>query len=127
MESLLLVFVVLNLLFSVGLLVIVLLRGRGGVRGVADVTQAVNAGAEMRQELQGQVSLVRQDLQAQRTELGQVLRASSDAQSVELVRERDARALANKDLNEVLGKSITELRQAVEQRFDVLHGRRGQA
>lgn len=122
MESLLLVFVVLNLLFSIGLLVVVLLRGRGGERGADTAAQLASVSSEMRQELQGQVGLVRQDLQAQRTELGQQLRASSDAQTVELGRERDARAVATKDLNEVLGKSMAELRGSVEQRFDVLRG-----
>ncbi len=115
METLLLVLVVLNLLLSVGLLVAVLLRGRGG----AD-ERGTRSGAELRHELQGQVGLVRQDLQVQRGELAETLRASSDAQTVELAREREARSVAQRELNETLGKSLAELRGSVEQRFDVL-------
>lgn len=118
MEPLLLVLVVLNLLLSAGVLILVLMRGRG----TAEAAQGQGAASELRNELQGQVGLVRGDLQAQRAELGQTLRASSEAQAVELARERDARALASRELNEVLGKSLAELRASVEQRFDVLRG-----
>ncbi len=116
----LLVLVVLNLLLSIGLFVVVLMRGRRG--GGSDAAQHATIVAELRQELQGQVGLVRQDLQGQRGELGQTLRASSDAQAVELAREREARALSSRELNDVLGKSLTDLRTSVEQRFDVLRG-----
>ncbi len=123
METLLVVLVVLNLLLSVGLLVAVLLRWRrGGGADTADAAQGVLATADLRQELQGQVGLVRQDLQAQRGELSQTLRVSSETQAAELAREREARALASRELNDVLGKSLTDLRTSVEQRFDVLRG-----
>jgi len=117
MQTLLIVLVALNLLLSVVVLVFVLLRGRGTQAGAAAPVQA-----DVRNELQSQIGLVRQDLQAQRAELGQSLRAASESQSVELARERDARALASKELNEVLGKSMTDLRASLEQRFDVLRG-----
>lgn len=124
METLLIVLIALNLLLSVGLLVMVLLLRwrRGGGSDAADAAQSALAATELRQELQSQVGLVRQDLQAQRGELGQTLRASSDAQAAELAREREARALSSRELNEVLGKSLTDLRTSVEQRFDVLRG-----
>lgn len=125
MDAILLVLVVLNLLLGVGLLIAVLLRGRGA--------QGSGAAAELRQELQGQIGVVRQDLQAQRAELRQTmletqqqsdarLRAGSEAQAAELVREREARASASRELNEVLGKSHSELKATLEQRFDVLRG-----
>lgn len=135
MQTVLLVLVVVNLLLSVGLFVVVLLRGRDGKAGSGAAAEALGATfatqqalaatelrQELRQEVQGQVGLVRQDLQVQRGELGQTLRVSSDAQAVELAREREARALSNRELNEVLGKSLTDLRTSVEQRFDVLRG-----
>ena len=115
METLLLVLVVLNLLLGVGVLMVVLLRGRGSANEHGSA-----AGAELRHELQGQMGLVRQDLQVQRGELAETLRSSSDAQAIELAREREARVLAQRELNETLGRSLTELRASVEQRFDVL-------
>lgn len=117
METLLVVLVALNLVLSLGLLLVVVLRARGGAAAVAEPGVTSSA---LRQELQSQLSIVRQDLQAQRGELGQTLRSTSESQAVELARERDARALANKELNEILGKSMADLRGSVEQRFDVL-------
>ena len=111
MQTLVLILVALNLVLVAALLVVVLLR-----RG----PQANGLSAEVRAELQGQLAGVRQDLQAQRGELSQTLRVSSDAQTIELARERETRVLASRELNEVLGRSISELRGALEQRFDVL-------
>ncbi len=128
METLLIVLVVLNLLLSVGLLAVLLLRGRAagdgsgaaGAAGLASGAGLAELRQELRQELQGQVGLVRQDLQAQRGELAQTLRVSGEGQSIELAREREARATAQQQLNETLAVSLTELRGSVEQRFDVL-------
>jgi len=110
MQTLLIVLVGCNLVLTLGVLVFVLVRVRGGNDG----------SAEMRETMQNQLALVRQDLQAQRGELGQTLRQTSDAQAAELAREREARASANRELNEVLGKTLGDLRQTVEQRFQAL-------
>lgn len=110
MQTLLIVLVGCNLVLTLGVLVFVLVRVRGGNSG----------SAEMRETMQNQLALVRQDLQAQRGELGQTLRQTSDAQAAELAREREARASANRELNEVLGKTLGDLRQTVEQRFQAL-------
>ena len=118
MQTLLVVLIALNLVLLVALLVLVLARVRAPQSGAS----AAELRGQLRDELQSQVGFVRQDLQAQRGELGQTLRASSEAQSAELAREREARTLASRELNEVLGKSLTDLRTSVEQRFDVLRG-----
>lgn len=110
MQTLLIVLVGCNLVLTLGVLVFVLVRVRGGNSG----------SAEMRETMQNQLALVRQDLQAQRGELGQTLRQTSDAQAAELARDREARASANRELNEVLGKTLGDLRQTVEQRFQAL-------
>lgn len=114
MDILLTVLVVLNLLISLAALLLVMLRGRGG-GGVSGASAA-----EVKKELHDQLGLVRGDLQAQRGELTQTLRSSSEAQAVELAREREARAAAQQQLNETLTKTFAELRGTVEQRFDVL-------
>lgn len=122
MDMVLVALLVLNLLLTVGLLIVVFARGRAAAGHDAVAAGAVSAElrAELRSELQGQVGLVRQDLQAQRGELGQTLRANADAQATELAREREVRAIAGRDLNTALSKSLAEVRQTLEQRFDVL-------
>lgn len=112
MEPLLVLLVVINLVLSVTLLIVMLVRARP--QAGSDASSAV------RSELQQQLAVVRGDLQGQRTELTQMLSAANEARAVEVARERDARALALREMNEVLGKSLTDLRQTLEQRLQTL-------
>jgi len=128
-DVLLTIIVVINLLITVGVLVFVL-RSRAGSGGddahaqardealVQTQTRAVEA--VLRDELQRQSGEIRREQQEQRTELGQTLRTASEAQSAELAREREARAVANKDLREVLGTSLGDVKTSVEQRLETL-------
>lgn len=112
MEPLLVLLVVINLVLTVTLLIVMLVRARP--QAGSDASSAV------RSELQQQLAVVRGDLQGQRTELTQMLSAANEARAVEVARERDARALALREMNEVLGKSLTDLRQTLEQRLQTL-------
>lgn len=112
MEPLLVLLVVINLVLTVTLLMVMLVRARP--QAGSDASSAV------RSELQQQLAVVRGDLQGQRTELTQMLSAANEARAVEVARERDARALALREMNEVLGKSLTDLRQTLEQRLQTL-------
>lgn len=112
MEPLLVLLVVINLVLTVALLIVMLVRARP--QAGSDASSAV------RSELQQQLAVVRGDLQGQRTELTQMLSAANEARAVEVARERDARALALREMNEVLGKSLTDLRQTLEQRLQTL-------
>jgi len=118
MDVLLTVIVVVNLLLSLGVLILVL-RSRGS-SGDGAAAQARAVEAVLRDELQRQSVEIRREQQEQRAELSQMLRTSSESQSAELAREREARAVANKDLHEVLGTSLGEVRASVEQRLEVL-------
>ncbi|MBN9612086.1 MAG: DNA recombination protein RmuC [Actinobacteria bacterium] len=108
---------VVNLLLSVTVLIFVLLSRRpaGGSEGSARALEDV-----VRQESQKQSGEIRQEQKEQRSELSQMLRASSESQTAELARERELRAVANRELSETLGKSHSELKSTLEQRFDVL-------
>ena len=112
MEPLLVLLVVINLVLTVTLLMVMLVRARP--QAGSDASSAV------RSELQQQLAVVRGDLQGQRTELTQMLSAANEARAIEVARERDARALALREMNEVLGKSLTDLRQTLEQRLQTL-------
>ena len=113
MDTLLAIIAVVNLLISIGVLVFVLLLRRPGGAGEASARL-------LRDELPRLSGEIRREQQEQRTELSQMLRATSEAQSVELGREREARATAHRELGELLGKTQTELKGTLEQRFDVL-------
>lgn len=82
-----------NLLLITVLIVVVFRQSRG------EGAQAV-----VREELQQQSVAIRQEQQSQRTELTQMLRSASDAQTAEFVREREARVTANRDLHEFIEK-----------------------
>lgn len=112
MEPLLVLLVVINLVLTVTLLMVMLVRARPQAGSDASST--------VRSELQQQLAVVRGDLQGQRTELTQMLSAANEARAIEVARERDARALALREMNEVLGKSLTDLRQTLEQRLQTL-------
>lgn len=90
----------LNLLVAVSVLVVLLVRGRptGGAA-------------------QGNNAEVRADLQAQRSELMQMLQATDQARAAEVARERDARSQAQQELNKLLSTTITELRETVDRRI----------
>src|SRR5690606_17885044 len=83
MDRAVLALVVLNLLLSIGLIILVL-RQRGGAGGDSDV------GPLLRSELQQQSGQIRQEQQEQRAELSQMLRVTSESQSVELARQLQA-------------------------------------
>ena len=117
MDMLLTIFAVVNLLLSITVLVYVLLSRRAGARGEGS-GRAVEA--VVREESQRQSGEIRREQQEQRSELSQMLRASSESQTAELARERELRAAAGRELNEILGKSHSELKGTLEQRFDVL-------
>lgn len=112
MEPLLVLLVVINLVLTVTLLMVMLVRARPQA--------GLDASSTVRSELQQQLAVVRGDLQGQRTELTQMLSAANEARAIEVARERDARALALREMNEVLGKSLTDLRQTLEQRLQTL-------
>jgi DNA recombination protein RmuC len=119
METLLVVLITLNLLLLVGLLVLAVRRPKEsnaqlGPEMIAQIDAVV------RTELQQLSGQIRQEQQEQRAELSQMLRVTSDAQSAELAREREARAMANKDLHEVLGTSIGDLRESVQKRLEIV-------
>lgn len=120
MEAVLLVLAVVNLLLVGGVLVAVLLRGRGAPADTGTADTAEQLLGTVRAELQSQSVQIRQEQQEQRAELSQMLRLSSEAQSAELAREREARAVANRELHEVLGKSLGDLRDSVQLRLETL-------
>lgn len=128
MDALLIVLPVLNLLLAIAVLVLVLrLRGASGEREGADRRleglvrdELQRLSGELRRDRQEQSVEIRREQQEQRTELSQMLRAASETQAVELAREREARAVANKDLHEVLGTSMNEVKHTVERRLEVL-------
>ncbi|CAG7606584.1 DNA recombination protein RmuC [Leucobacter soli] len=117
METLLTVIAVVNLLIAIAVLIFVL-RVRGAGRGDDGSARALEA--LVREELQRQSGEIRREQQEQRSELSQMLRTTSDAQTGELAREREVRAVAHRELSETLGKSHSELKGTLEQRFDVL-------
>lgn len=107
MDTALPLLVGLNLLLGIALLVLVLARGSG-------------ASAQLRQELQGQRSELRQAVLDAQQQTETQLRSTSDAQAAERARDREARATASLQQNEMLGASLRDLRRTLEERFDVL-------
>lgn len=82
-------------------------------------TTSSSAGSlsDVRAELQTQLGVVRQDLQAQRSELLQMLANANESRAAEVARERDARSQSQRELNELLTKTLTELRDTVDRRI----------
>ncbi len=110
METLLIVVLVLSVvatLLSAATLVVVLVR-TGGPGTPRDASEIAALGTAIRDEMQRQSGQIRGEQHAQRTELSQLLRASSESQAAELAREREARAHSNQVLNDVLRSTFDE-------------------
>lgn len=128
MDGLLIALVALSIVLSIVVLVmlVVVRRSIGSGGGDARAVEAMvrdelqRLSGELRQARQEQSAEIRKEQQEQRTELSQMLRTSADSQATEFTREREQQRAASKELHEVLGKSMGEVKGSVEQRLEAL-------
>ena len=139
MNTLVIALLVANLLLLIGVLVVVLLRTRGGAAsGPLGGGDARALGSELRQDLAAQRGELAQALAAGQQQLDGLVRATANAQAQEFARDREARDAAQRAQGELLERTLaglsdrlhtsakaslaaqTELQAAVEARFDEL-------
>lgn len=142
MNTWIVILLALNLALLVAVLVLLLVRtGRGTAATGAD---ARGLGAELRQDLSAQRTELAQTIATGQQQLDERLRAVAAAQQAELSREREARAAADREQRELLERALvgmndrlhadaqaahrsqTDLRSAVETRFDELRAAVGE-
>lgn len=111
MDVVLLVLVVANLLLGLVLLGLVL-RRRGSAR--ADL------GPAAREELGRLGAGIRGEQAQQRAELTQMLRLTAEAQGVEAARDREARAAAHREQNELLTRSVRDLQRTLREELELV-------